>query len=138
MAEKRPNRVVGGAHDEFWSWCRSQELRMQRCDHCRHLSWPPVQTCEACNHAELTWERLSGTGRLVSWCTFERSYYAELPIPWDTIVVELDEGPFFISNPAGFGNEQAVLGTPVSLTFLDCEDDHGQFSLPVFGLVDET
>jgi hypothetical protein len=136
VAEKRPNRVTGGAHDEFWAWCRAEQLRIQRCDRCRHLSWPPVETCEACDFEKLTWERLSGAGKLVSWCTFERAYYQELPIPWDTIVVELDEGPFFISNPLEFSNDQVSLGQRVGVSFIECEDDHGQFNLPVFRLTE--
>ena len=46
---------------------------------------------------------MSGRGTIASWCTFERDYYyGLLPIPWDTILVELEEGPLFISNPQGF------------------------------------
>jgi uncharacterized OB-fold protein len=132
MAERRPNRVQGPGHDQFWDWCGAGELRVQRCEGCRHLSWPPVDACERCGHAELTWERLSGRGRVVSWCTFDRRYYAELEVPWDTILVELDEGPLFISNPAGFGNDEITQGMPVRVRFLDCEDAAGPFRLPVF------
>ena len=50
--------------------------------------------------SNLVWAPMSGRGRIVSWCTFERDYYAGiLPIPWETILVELEEGPLFISNP---------------------------------------
>lgn len=132
MAERRPNRVTGPGHDEFWAYCDAGELRIQRCDACRHLSWPPVDSCERCHHGRLTWELLSGDGRVVSWCTFERRYYAELDVPWDTILVELEEGPLFISNPLGFGNDEAVQGMSVRVAFVDCEDDAGPFRLPVF------
>ena len=77
---------------------------------------------------------MSGKGKLASWCTFERDYYGGvLPIPWDTIVVELDEGPFFLSNPKGFRNSEAKQGMEVKVDFIDCEDDKGTFKLPVFG-----
>ena len=68
----------------------------------------------------------------MSWCTFHQPYYPNLPLPWDTILVELDEGPFFISNPLDFDNASAVLGMPVQVAFLDCEDEAGPFQLPVF------
>jgi len=132
MAERRPNRVRGPGHDEFWEFCGHDELRLQRCDVCRHLSWPPVESCERCGRRELTWDRLSGWGTVISWCTLERAYYSELPVPWDTILVELDEGPLFISNPAGFTTEGLAPNTPVRVTFIDCEDDAGGFRLPVF------
>ena len=132
MVERRPNRVRGSGHDEFWAYCGAGELRMQRCGPCRHLSWPPVGECERCESTAPTWELLSGVGSVASWCTFERRYYAELDVPWDTILVELDEGPLFISNPSGFSCDDVVHGMRVRVTFIDCEDEGGQFRLPVF------
>ncbi len=132
MPERRPNRVRGPGHDEFWSYCAVGELRLQRCDTCGHLSWPPTEACERCGQRRLSWERLSGRGQIVSWCRFERSYYPELEVPWDTILVKLDEGPLFISNPSGFDNDGVTHGMTVHLAFLDCVDDAGTFRLPVF------
>jgi uncharacterized OB-fold protein len=135
MAERRPPRVTGPGHDEFWQHCAAGELRIQRCDSCRHLSWPPVTACEKCGSAGVTWERMSGEGTIASACTFERRYYGDLlDIPWETILVELDEGALFISNPSGFSIDDHGPGARVSVTFLDCEDDTGEFRLPVFQL----
>lgn len=132
MAERRPNRVIGEPHDEFWAACARGELRLQRCGACGHVTWPPRPVCERCDSDELTWAAMSGRGRIVSWCTFYQPYYAELPLPWETILVELEEGPLFISNPDGFGFDDIEAGMAVQLRFLDCEDDHGPFRLPVF------
>lgn len=133
MAEKRPDRTRGPEHDAFWAWCDKGELRLQKCAACHRFSWPPVKACEHCDGAELTWEPMSGRGKVVSWCTFERDYYnGALPIPWDTILVELEEGPLFVSNPSGFSWKQITPDMPVKLAFLACEDSAGPFSLPVF------
>lgn len=133
MTQKRPNRVHGGVHDEFWAKCAQDELHVQRCAACGHLAWPAVTACEKCGSTDLAFERLSGKGRLVSWCTFERDYYrGMLPVPWPTILVALDEGPLFISNPQGFGAEDYRLDMPLRVTFMDCEDDAGAYRLPVF------
>ena len=133
MAERRPNRVRGPRHDEFWAYCAEGELRLQRCGACARLSWPAVDACEHCGSAGLGWERLSGKGKVVSWCTFERDYYrGMLPIPWPTILVELEEGALFISNPSGFDPATCAPGLLVEVCFLACEDDGGSFSLPVF------
>jgi uncharacterized OB-fold protein len=132
MAERRPDRVRGPEHDRFWQHCADGELRIQRCDSCGEFSWPPVQACEMCESPALTWQLLSGRGEVVSWCTFERRYYAELPVPWDTILVRLEEGVLFMSNPHGFGGADIAPDLAVSVRFLDCEDDAGPFRLPVF------
>ena len=77
-------------------------------------------------------EHLSGLGTIVSWCTFYKQYYPDVAVPYDTIVVELEEGPLFISNPQGFTNEQVTYGTAVAVAFIDVEDEGGPFLLPVF------
>lgn len=131
--ELRPNRTLGAGHDTFWSWCGKDELRLQRCTHCNELSWPIVAACEFCGAADLIWDRMSGRGKIVSWCTLERDYYGGvLPIPWETILVELDEGPLFISNPLGFTSLDIKLNMKVELTFIDCHDAVSNFKLPVF------
>ena len=133
MVEKRPNRTLGGPHDTFWEWCAKGELRIQHCAACAQFSWPPVEACEHCGGEALDWQRMSGRGTVASWCSFERDYYGGiLPIPWDTILVELEEGPQFISNPSGFGREEIAIGMAVRLDFADCEDGAGRFRLPVF------
>jgi uncharacterized protein len=134
MGQRRPDRTLGPAHDQFWAWCARGELRLQRCTACCRISWPVVQACEYCEGTELVWERMSGRGKIVSWCTFERDYYAGvLPIPWETILVELEEGPLFISNPIDLSWSNLQFNMPVKLSFLDCEDRAGSFRLPVFG-----
>jgi uncharacterized OB-fold protein len=133
MAQKRPDRVLGAGHDEFWAWCAKGELRLQRCARCGKLVWPVVKACEHCGSEEFSWARMSGRGKIVSWCTFERDYYGgRLPIPWETILVELEEGPLFISNPTDFTWRDINFGMPVRVEFLDCEDSAGTFKLPVF------
>jgi uncharacterized OB-fold protein len=133
MGQQRPDRTLGPGHDEFWAWCNKGELRLQRCAACGKVSWPVVQACEYCQSTQLAWERMSGRGKVVSWCTFERDYYAGmLPVPWETVLVELEEGPLFISNPLELGWRDLKLNMPVTLSFLDCEDQAGPFRLPVF------
>ncbi len=133
MAQMRPDRVLGPGHDEFWAWCEKGELRLQRCGSCSGLSWPVIEACEHCGGTDLSWERMSGVGQIISWCSFEHDYYRGMfPIPYETILVELEEGPLFISNPADFSREDITFEMPVKLAFLDCEDSSGNFRLPVF------
>ena len=133
MVQKRPDRTLGPGHDAFWAWCAKGELQLPRCEHCKELAWPVVQNCENCGNAVFTWERMSGRGSIVSWCTFQQDYYqGVLPLPWDVILVELEEGPLFISNPDGFSLDHLEIGMPVELTFRECEDSAGRFNIPTF------
>jgi uncharacterized OB-fold protein len=133
MAERRPDRVRGPGHDDFWAWCNKGELRLQRCEQCSHLVWPVVPACELCGCDRFTWQRMSGHGKVVSWCTFEYDYYAGvLQLPYETILVELEEGPLFISNPVDLTWRDITPNMPVTLAFRACEDAAGEFQLPVF------
>ncbi len=137
MAQKRPDRTLGPGHDQFWNWCRQSQLRLQCCAACGHMPWPIVQACEHCGQTELTWKSVSGNGKVISWCRFEHDYYGgTLPIPWDVILVELEEGPLLISNPHGFTCDTSTSGMRVKLAFVECEDTAGTFNLPVFERVE--
>lgn len=132
-AERRPDRVRGPLHDDFWRWCDQGELRLQSCGACGGYTWPVAEACEHCGGRELSWARMSGRGKLVSFCTFEHDYYnGALPIPYETILVELEEGPLFISNPVALTWRELAVGMPMQLSFLACEDAAGPFRLPVF------
>jgi uncharacterized protein len=133
MAEKRPDRTLGLHHDTFWEWCGKGELRIQKCTGCGHLNWPVMQKCESCGEREFSWELMSGRGKVVSGGSFHMDYYhAMLPVPYDCILVELEEGPLFMSNPKGFAWSDATFNMAVKLAFAECEDSAGVFSLPVF------
>jgi uncharacterized protein len=133
MARQRPDRTLGPGHDQFWSWCSKGEFRLQRCTACRAVRWPAGTTCERCGGAALRWDVMSGRGRIVSWCRFEKDYFdGLLSMPWGTILVELDEGPLFVSNPLGLASGTGCIGSPVRVTFVECEDANGIFRLPVF------
>lgn len=139
MAEKRPDRTVGHGHDEFWAWCAKGEMRLQKYIHCDKWLWPVMSACDACRSGEFAWMPISGRGRLVSWCSFVQDYYRGLlPVPYDTILVELAEGPLFIGSPERFGEDDCVPGLAVELRFRACEDSAGTFALPVFAKVDDT
>ncbi len=133
MTQRRPDRVRGPGHDDFWAWCNQGELRLQACEHCGHLAWPVIATCEQCGGKNFTWQRMSGRGNVISWCTFEYDYYrGALPLPYETILVELEEGVLFIGNPLGYTVSDIAFSMPVKLAFLASEDSAGPFQLPVF------
>jgi uncharacterized OB-fold protein len=133
MVQQRPNRTLGPGHDEFWAGCAAGELHVQRCTACAQYAWPVVAACEHCGSTDLAWTPLSGKGKIVSWCSFVQDYYrGVMPVPYDTIMVELEEGPIFLSNPADFSYDEISADMPVTVTFIDAEDKAGRFRLPLF------
>ena len=69
MAEKRPDRVLGPNHDTFWEYCDKKEFRLQKCDRCGAVQFPPSPACPGCLSLEMTWTSMKGTGTIVSHTT---------------------------------------------------------------------
>jgi hypothetical protein len=132
MIRKTPPRTLGRLDRVFWDYCARGEFRLQGCNHCDRLFWPPTPICDTCSGQDLAWKPVRGTGTIASFCTFERAYYPEYPPPHDAILVRLDEGPLFLSNPLGFTWRDIDKDMKVKVTFIDAEDQAGSYKLPVF------
>lgn len=117
---------------QFWSYTQQQELRLQRCSDCADWRWPAAAVCPSCLSEEYEWARVSGTGALLTWVTFERQYFPEYPPPHTAIMVELDEGPLFISTPVDVAESALADGMRMQLDWVDAADRFGEYFLPVF------
>lgn len=141
MAEKRPNRVLGPNHDTFWEFCTQADFRLQKCDQCGSVQFPPSPACPECLSLEMTWTPMSGKGTILSHTTFIRQYYPECPPPWHCILVQIDEGPSFVMNPlrqgADIDEAELKAGTRVKVAFIDAEDKAGEFKMPVWDTLKE-
>ena len=134
MVEQPAPRTMGPNEVPFWEYCDKKEFRLQKCDRCGAVQFPPSPACPECLSLEMTWTSMKGTGTIVSHTTFIRQYYPECPPPWQCILVELDEGPSFVTNPRDQNVPEAELksGTRVKVTFVDAEDGAGPFRMPLW------
>ncbi len=78
---------------------------------------------------------MKGRGKVLSWTTLHRAYFPEYPAPHTSMVLELDEGPLFVSYPVGIDAATLREGMVLTLQWTDGEDKFGQYHLPVFGPV---
>ena len=133
MATPRPIRSMDPYAEQFWAYTQQKELRLQRCTQCAKFRWPPGPTCDRCLCDAFEWVPVGGRGKVLSWTTFHRSYFPEYPAPHTSIVLELDEGPLFVSYPVGVDAASLREGMVLSLQWTDGEDKFGAYNLPVFG-----
>jgi uncharacterized OB-fold protein len=84
----------------FWEHAQEERLAVQRCAKCRDLHFPPTQVCPACLSEEQEWQVVSGRGTVVSWVNFHQAYWTAFrpELPYNVVLVELDEGPRLLSN----------------------------------------
>ena len=79
----------------------------------------------------LEWVPASGRGSVHTFTILHKTYRPEWAerVPYNVVVVELEEGPFFHSNVVGCANEDIYVGMPVELVF---ERDADGVNLPRF------
>lgn len=116
--------------EPFWKGCNEGELRLQRCA-AGHLFYHPRQSCPVCGSRDLSWERMSGRGKIYSFSHVNVSFQGsqwESQLPYTVILVDLEEGPRMVSRLVGPDRDQVRVSDSVALNFVEFE---GQ-KLPFF------
>ena len=122
MATPRPIRSMDPYAQAFWAYTQKKEFRLQQCSECHKFRWPPGPSCDHCLSDQCEWALMKGRGTVLSWTTFHRAYFPEYPAPHTSIVLELDEGPLFVSYPVGIDAAQLREGMVLTLQWTDGED----------------
>jgi uncharacterized OB-fold protein len=114
----------------FWDGTRGGELRLQRCDACAHVYFPPRPFCPSCASRSVSWFKASGKARLYSYVIHHRPAPGFTP-PYAIAVVELAEGPRMMTNIVGCPQtpEALVLDMPLEVVFTPVSKE---ISLPLF------
>ncbi|NJN52336.1 MAG: DNA-binding protein [Gammaproteobacteria bacterium] len=114
----------------FWDGTKRSELRLQRCDECAHVYFPPRPFCPACSSREVTVFAARGKGKLLSYVINERGHPA-WDGPYSIAIVELDEGVRMMSNVVECPQtpQALVLDMPLEVTFLPLTEE---ITLPLF------
>ena len=131
MAEgARPLPVPTPETKHFWDGTRAGELRLQRCDDCRHTYFPPRPFCPKCASRKVSVVHASGKARLFSYVIHHRPAPGFTP-PYAIAVVELAEGPRMMTNIVGCSQtpEGLVLDMPLEVAF---EAQTDQITLALF------
>ena len=131
MAEgTRPLPVPTPETKHFWEGTVVGELRLQCCDDCRHIYFPPRPFCPKCASRKVSVITSSGKAKLYSYVIHHRPAPGFTP-PYAIAVVELDEGPRMMSNIVGCPQtpDALVLDMPLQVTF---ERQSEQITLPFF------
>ncbi len=128
MSRPIPEPTPETAH--FWEGTRAGELRLQRCEDCAHVYFPPRPFCPACSGRRVTVFAASGRGRLASYVINERPHPA-FDGPYAIALVELDEGPRLMTNIVDCAQtpEALTLDMPLKVTFEQLSDE---IALPLF------
>ncbi len=122
---QKPLPTISPLNQPYWDGLRNRELRLQKCDDCASVWYPPSPRCPSCWSRKSTWTRLSGRGRVSSWVVFHQSYFRgfEGQVPYNVAEVELEEGPRLLTNLVGISNDAIRAQMPVEIVYEDATED---------------
>jgi uncharacterized OB-fold protein len=125
MADKSrlPLPVPTPETEHFWQGTRAGELRLQRCDDCSEVYFPPRPFCPKCSSRAVSVFVASGRATLYSYVINQRPHPA-FDGPYSIAVVELEEGPRMMTNIVGTPQtpEALTLDMPLEVTFTEVDD----------------
>jgi uncharacterized OB-fold protein len=115
----------------FWDGCKERKLLFQKCLSCGLVRWPPSIICPYCHSNDTGVIEATGKGRIYTYAVYHQAYHPgfESEIPYVTAVIELAEGPHFLSNVTGCEPDELECDMPVEVVW---EDITKEFSLPKF------
>ena len=118
--------------EHFWQGTRNGELRLQRCEDCKKVYFPPRPFCPACASRSVRVFKASGRATLHSYVINQRAAPdSGFEAPYAIAVVLLEEGPRMLTNIVDTPQtpEALVLDMPLDVVFERFSDD---ISLPLF------
>jgi uncharacterized OB-fold protein len=79
----------------------------------------------------MSWKPASGKGKLVSWIVMHKAYHPgfEDMLPYNVALVQLAEGPFFLTNVTGIDNDDLRCDMDLTVDFQPVSEE---ITLPRF------
>jgi uncharacterized protein len=104
----------------FWDGIHDGLLLLRQCARCGRLQHPPSPMCPECGSLEWSVRQMSGRGTVHSWIV---SHHPSDPddTPRIAAVIDLAEGPRFVSNLVDCEPDGVVNDMPVEVVFIDVD-----------------
>ena len=131
MSEEKPTPVINADTRPFWEACRHRILKFQKCRACGHVRWPAAYLCPECHALDSEWVPVSGKGTVFSYVVYHVAYHPGFlsDVPYVVALVDIDEGPRFLSNITGCRPDEVYCDMPVEVAW---EDRSAEVTLPKF------
>ena len=127
---QKPQPLVTAISEPFWTAAASHVLKIQKCPNCARLQYPALLLCPQCS-TELSWIEASGLASLYTFTVIRLVFHPafEQLVPYNVAVVQLDEGPFMVTNVVEIENEELEIGMSLQVVFDDVAEGVG---VPMF------
>ncbi len=127
----RPIPVPDERSAPFFAAAKEGRLLTKRCPACERYLAPQRETCDRCMSEALEWAPASGSGTIYSFVFMYQLLHPAFKdeVPYNVVVVELEEGPRLTSNMVGVADSEIRVGMAVEAVFEPLNDD---VSVPKF------
>ena len=126
----KPQPRITSCAAPYWEHAKNEELTLPYCGDCDQVFYYPRHWCPACFNQDLSWQQVSGKGKVYSFSVIHQSpllsYQGDLP--YVLAIIELDEGPRMMTNVLNCDVESVVVEMPVQVLF----EQRGDMKLPQF------
>jgi|SRR5580704_6052378 uncharacterized OB-fold protein len=135
MSYQKPLPLVTEEDKPFWEAARRHELVLPQCLDCGNTWFPPYRSCPKCWSFNREFVVASGKGRVWGFVEMMYPFFEsfENDLPYNVVLVELEEGPRVFSNIVDIDMSEIAIGMSVEVVF---DDVTGDVSIPKFKAVD--
>jgi uncharacterized protein len=126
MAEeyKKPLPYIHEETRPYWDAAKRHELKIQKCRTCGGYYFYPRDFCPSCFSFDVEWMKVSGRGTIYSFTICHRPAKGfEEDVPYNLVLVELEEGPRMMSTVVGCPNDALRVGMAVEVVFDDVTEE---------------
>lgn len=130
----RPIPVPDDRSARFFEAAKQGQLLIKKCPSCGRYLAPQREICDVCGNEALDWAPASGKGTIYSFVHMHQMLHPAFrnEVPYNVIIVELEEGPRFTSNLVGTPDNEINVGLRVEAVF---EELSPEVSVPKFRVV---
>ena len=114
----------------FFEAGMKDEFVLVKCSSCGEFRLPAFASCPTCLSPDYTWEPASGKGTVRTFGIMHQRYHPgfEAELPYNIVVVELEEGPRVTSNMVEVENDAISVGMAVEVAW----EQHDDVAIPKF------
>lgn len=113
----------------FWDGTDIGELRIQTCNACGHLRFPPGPACPDCGALDRAHLVASGRGTVFSYVVHRHPPVPGRELPILIGLIDLEEGVRMVGELVGLEPEDVTIGMPVRVDYRRIDDD---LTLPIW------
>jgi uncharacterized OB-fold protein len=113
----------------FWDGTAAGELRIQRCNACGALRFPPGPACQSCDAYDRGHVVAAGTGTVFSYVVHRHPPVPGKELPVVIALIELDEGVRMVGEVVDVPDTEIAIGMRLRVDFSRVDDE---LALPVW------